>query len=118
MEITTKFIKEVFSQNNKDDNLKNKVNKCLLRDFYDASSLFEDNLYLLTFALNYFHYKNVTVSKLKDCVENQRLSKIWEGLDVLLFLNPNTITSFKNAFWLLNEDDEYEAYLNIYMKMR
>lgn len=94
------------------------THKQMLNDFYDASELFEDNLYLLTFALNYFCYKNISISKLKDLVENQRLEKIWVGLDIILYLKPDIIKSFINSFWLLDERDEYEAYLNVYLKMR
>lgn len=87
-------------------------------NFYIISEYLDDNLYLVIFALHYYHYKDVGLSKLKDYVENQNLNKINDGVETLLDLKMNEIRSFKNKFntlfGQLQESDSFSLWLETY----
>lgn len=71
----------------------------MLSEFYKASEIFDDNLFLLTLSLHHFYYKNtIQVSKIKRYVEVQNLDKIKDGIRELLSMNIDVIYDFQELF--------------------
>ena len=89
-----------------------------LTEFYELATLFDDNLYIMAFAMHYYCYKDVSVATVREWVEMQRFKKIDKGVEMLLDLKLSQIRDFKSIFWCLNEDDEYDAFLKCYCKFK
>lgn len=89
-----------------------------LTEFYELAALFDNNLYIMAFAMHYYCYKETSIATVREWVEMQRFKKIDEGMETLLDLKLSQIRDFKSIFWCLNEDDEYDAYLKCYCKFK
>jgi len=78
--------------------------------------IFDNNIYVLTFAIKKYSLKNVRPSYILNYLELKNLDALNDSIQLLLDIDYNEIKKFNEIFIKISHYDDYEIYKIIYDK--